>query len=143
MCKGVRVFTFGECKNAYVEAFRQEHVHTTQGRMQSGSIAVVEECDVFGEPVYEAHLARGQRCAARCHHVLHTGLEHGDDVEVTFYQEHLVIFGNGLLGLEQAVEFVFLVVDVRFGRVDVFSDAFCLLLLFGEQCASSKCYHAA
>ena len=60
LCKGVGVLAFGECQHSDIQAFRQEHVHTTQGGMQSGCVAVVEECDVLGEPVYEAHLARGE-----------------------------------------------------------------------------------
>ncbi len=65
---------------------------------------------------------------------------HGDDVRVAFHQVAAVLLDDGLLGLVHAVEFVALVVDFRFGRVDVLH---LHTLGSGGQYASAEGYHLA
>ena len=98
----------------------QQHVYAAQGGVDAGVVAVVEQGDVGGKTVYERYLAVGKRRAGGGQHILHARLPHADDVHVAFHQEALVVAHYGVLGLEEAVEFVALTVDFRFGGVDVF-----------------------
>ena len=88
--------------------------------MDTSLITVVEQHDVLGEAPQNLDLVR-RECRSRVgHHVLYATLVHGDDVSIAFHHIHAVVFGNLLLGLIQTIQLLFLVVDVRVGRVDIF-----------------------
>jgi len=54
----------------------------------------------------------GEGRAAGGDHVFDAGLVHGQHVRITFHQVTFVVFGNGLLGKINAVEFVAFVVNL-------------------------------
>ena len=62
---------------------------------------------------------------------------HGDYVGVTFHKETAVVLRDGVFCQVEAVEFVTLIVNGRFGRIDVLTD---ILLLLCVQDASAKGY---
>ncbi|OPZ97329.1 MAG: hypothetical protein BWY72_01266 [Bacteroidetes bacterium ADurb.Bin416] len=60
----------------------------------------------------QADLPMGEGRAAGGDHVFDAGLVHGQHVRITFHQVTFVVFGNGLLGKINAVEFVAFVVNL-------------------------------
>ena len=53
------------------------------------------------------------------HHVFDTVLVHGYDVGISFHHIHFVFLSNSPFGLEQSVELMVFVVDVRLRRVNI------------------------
>ena len=66
------------------------------------------------------HLLRGERGAATRHHRAESRGRHADRVHVAFHQDDAILFADRLPGAVQIVEHVALLVDQRFGRVQIF-----------------------
>ena len=137
---GVGVVAVGQEAYLDVHPLFEQHVDASQGGLDAGRVAVVEHRQVVGEAVYHLDLLRGECRARRGHHVLHPALVHGDDVRIALDQVAAVLLDDGLLGLIHAVEFVALVIDFRFGRVDVLH---LHALGGGGQHTSAEGYHLA
>ena len=52
-----------------------------------------------------AYLLVGEGCSGVCHHILYAALVHGKNVGIAFHHEYAVLLVDGLLGLEEAVQF--------------------------------------
>ena len=118
--KAVRVVSIRQEEHLHVHLLLQQHVGTSQRRMHSRSIAVVEQYDVAGESVEQSDLMDAQRRTRVGHHILDAALVHGDYIRISLHHIHAVFLGDGLLCLIQSVEFTLLVVDDTVGRVHVF-----------------------
>ena len=135
--KAVRVVTVGQQEHLHVHLLFQQHVGSSQCRMYTRSITVVEQHDVAGESVEQSYLMDAQGCSRVCHHVLNAALVHGDDVRIALHHVNAVFLGDGFLCLIQSVELSFLMVDFAVGRIDVF---LVHALGPGVQHASSECH---
>ena len=69
--KRVGVLAVGQQQHLEVHALGEQHVGTSQGSMDAGSVAVVEQDDVRGEPVQDVDLVDGKRRSRVGHHVLY------------------------------------------------------------------------
>ncbi len=117
--EGVGVVAVGQQHHFDVHAVLEEHVRTSQCRLDAGGVAVVEQYDVLREAVQYAYLVLGECRAGVGHYVLYATLVHGDDVGVALHHVDAILLGYGFLSLEYAVQLVVLVVDDGVGRVDV------------------------
>ena len=117
--EGVGVVLGRQPHHPHVHSLGQDHVDSAQRCVDTRRIAVVDHRDVLREALQQADLLGGERRAGRGHHVLHTGLVHGDHVRVTLHHDGYVLLLDGPLGEEEAVELVFLAVDDALGRVEV------------------------
>ena len=78
-------------------------------------------------------------CSARCYHIFDAFLVHLNYIGIAFNQIAVIGFGDGLFGKEDAVQHFALVVNLTFGRVEVFS----LFLVVGEDAPSEAQYASA
>ena len=83
-------------------------------------------------------MVRCQSRSRRCHDVFYPGLIELDDIGITFDQETIVLFGNGLFGLKNTVQDFALVVNIAFRRIEVFGRFFVV-----RQNSSSKTQNPA
>ena len=88
--------------------------------MNTRLITIVEQGDVVGEAMEQVNLRLIEGCTRVRHHVLDATLVHGEHIGVAFHHIDHILLGNLLLRLEDAIEFVGLVIDEGVGGVDVF-----------------------
>ena len=82
----VRIFAVRQQHHLHVEACFQEHVDTSQRRMDTGSVSVVQHGDITREPFDQPYLRLGQSRTSTCYHVLDTRLIHRDNVQLSLHQ---------------------------------------------------------
>ena len=80
----------------------------------------------------------GQCGSTGRYHILNTALVHLDDIRIPFHQKTVVLFGNGLFGKINAIEHLTFVVNLAFGRVQVFGS-----FLIIRQNTATKTEHPA
>ncbi len=105
MCLGKGVGVVARRQQHYLERKpgSHKHVDTSQRRLDTRRVGVVDERDGGGKALDEFDLAVGERCARRGHHILHPGLVHGYDIHVSLDQDALLLAGDGGAGLIQSV----------------------------------------
>ena len=127
LCIRIGILSIGQQHYFYIKPFFQEHVYTSQCRVDTGCITIIKHSDVVGETLYQFYLWLSQGGASACHHILNTGLIHGDNVHLPFHQIAQVLASDLLLGLEEPEEFVGLGIDDGVGRIDIFPHVVFLL----------------
>ena len=125
--KGVGVFSVRKEHHFYVHAVFQQQVDTAQGRLDTGCIAVIQDRDVTGEAVYQADLSLREGRTRRGDHVFDPGLMHGNHIRVAFHQEAAISLYDRLLGEIDPVKLIALMINLTFGRVDIFGRLFVFL----------------
>ena len=88
--------------------------------MDAGLIAVVEQYDVARKAVQHAYLEETQGRTGVRYDILNATLVHRNHIRIAFHHIDQIQFGYGFLGLEDTIEFTFLMIDLRIGRVDIF-----------------------
>ena len=127
LCVTVRVLAVRQQHHLHVEALFQEHVYTSQRRVNTGRIAVIQHRDITREALDQSYLGLRQGRTATGYHILYSRLVHGDDIHLTFHQVAHIRTCDRLLGLEKTVQLVGLGVDERVRRVDVLAHIVFLL----------------
>ena len=103
LCVAVRIFSVRQQHHFDVEPSLQEHVNTSQRGVDAGGVTVIQHGDITGEALYQPYLRFGEGSTAAGNDVLNTGLMHGDNIHLTFYQVTPVCTGDRLFGLEKTV----------------------------------------
>ena len=117
--EGIGIVAIRQEHHFHVHALLKQHIGTPQCRLYACLVAIVEQHDVLGEAVQEVNLMFGESCARISHNILNATLVHGNDIGISLHHIDAVLFGYRLLSLEQAVELVVFVIDIRIGRVDI------------------------
>ena len=104
--KTVGVVAVGQKKYLDVHALGKEHVGSAECGMDAGTVAVVKQCDVGCESVEKAYLRFVECCSGVGNNVFNSALVHGDDIGVALDHVDTVFLDDGLLCLENAIEFV-------------------------------------
>ena len=99
----IGIFAVGQKNDLHVESFFEEHIYSSQRRMNTCGIAVIEHGDVTGEALNKAYLRFGQSRSAACDYVLDTRLMHRDDIHLSLHEVTHVSSSDGLFGLEKTV----------------------------------------
>ena len=136
--KRVWIVTVREEQHFNVHTFLQQHVRSTHGGMDTSFVTVIEQYYILSESAQQLDLENGKGRTRVGYDILQTTLVHGNNVGVAFDHIDAVFLGDGFLCLINAIQFAFLVVDFRIGRVDVL-----LLHTFGGciELTTSKGHH--
>ena len=98
-------------------SFAKKHVDAAQAGLYAGHVAIIEDGDIVGEAVNQPDLSFCQRCARRGHDVFNTALVHRNDVRISLHQETAALLDNSVLRQIETVEFVALMINLRFRRI--------------------------
>ena len=132
--KRVGVLALRQQHNLYVHSRLQHHVDAAQRGLDAGGVAVVYECDAFGEALHQVDVALGEGGAAGGHHVFQAALRHRYHIGIALHHVALVLPGDGIFGLIEAVQGrPALGIDYGFWRIDVLGG-----LLFRREDAPAK-----
>ena len=119
----VGVFAFGQSNNADVHAFEEEQVDALDGGCDACIVGIEHEGTVSGESLDDSDMLGGQGCARCCNDILEASLRHAEHIDVTLDDVAKVLLRHLVLGFEQTVGQVRLVINGRFGRIDVFLES--------------------
>ena len=111
--KTVRIIPVGQKKNLHIHAFRQKHICTACGSMNTRFVTIVEEGNVVGETVKKMNLCFVKGCTRVRHHILYATLVHSKHIGIAFHHINHILLCYLFLGLKDAIEFVGFVVDER------------------------------
>ena len=111
----VGVVAIRQQQHLHVHTLLQQHIRTTHGSMDASLVTIVEQHDIGCEAVQQAYLIVAQRRTRVGHDILQATLMHGDDVGITLHHVHAVFLDNSLLGLIDAIELAFLMIDLGVG----------------------------
>ena len=106
--------------------------------MNTGLVTIVEQGDVRRKPPQCLNLMN-RECSTRVgHHITYTTLVHGYHVGISLHHKHMILLGYISLCLIKAIEFAFLMEDIRLRRIDIF-----LLHALGARVeqATTECIH--
>ena len=87
--------------------------------MNTSLITVVQQHDVLCKAMQELHLMNRECCAGIGNNVFQSTLVHGDHIGIAFHHIDTILFDDSLLGLIDAIEFSFFMIDFRIGRIDI------------------------
>ena len=102
--KAVGVFALRQQQHLDLQPRLQHHIYSAQGGLDAGRVAVVYECEPLGEPLHQVDVPFGEGGAAGRHNIFNAALMHGYDIGIALYHIAFVLPGNGVFGLEEAVE---------------------------------------
>ena len=115
----VGVLAFGQGENAHIHALEQQEVDALDGCRDAGIVGVEHQDTVAGEALDDADVLGGEG-GARCgDDVLEACLRHAEHIDIAFDDVAEVLPRHLVLGFEQAIGEVRLVIDGGFGRIDV------------------------
>ena len=132
--KRIGIFTFREQEHFHVKTLLQDNINSPQRGFDPCFVAIIEHRDIFCKPLYEPDLVCCKSSTRRSYHILYTRLVQADHIGVPFYQEATIFLYNSRFSLEKAIQHVAFMVDLRFGRVDVFGG---FLILFQDTAAEA------
>ncbi len=136
--KRVRVLTRRQQEHLYIHPVLKQELYTAQGCLDTGSIGIINESDIGGEPFYEPHLLHCERGTRRCHHIAYPRLMHGYHVHIPLDNDTLPLLRYCLLRLVKTVQLPALGIDVALRGVDILCHG-----LVRSQCAASECHDLA
>ena len=118
--KTVGVFILRQQQHFDVHRLSQQHIGSSQRSMLTGLITVVQQDDVRRKTMKQTNLINAQSRSRVGNDILDTTLMHRHHIGIAFHHIHAVFLGNGFLRLEESIQFAFLMIDIRIGRVDIF-----------------------